>query len=82
MSLYVMCLIIEDHTHHVCQKYHLTTARSTTIVLGVKIAERWMNIYNTLLVPAVLVARRGKAHSDVFFFTLPFLKLSTLTMLL
>ena len=64
MLLYVTCPIIEDHTHHVCQKYHLTTARSTAIALGVKVAERWANIYNTLLAPAVLAARRGKALSD------------------
>ena len=64
MLLYVTCPIIENHTHHICQKYYLATARSTAIALGVKVAERWANIYNTLLAPAVLAARRGKALSD------------------
>ena len=49
MPLYVMCPIIEDPTHHVCQKYHLTTTRSTVIVLSVKVAERCVNICITLL---------------------------------
>ena len=64
MPLYVTCPINEDHIHHVCQEYHLTTTRSTAIALIVKVAERWVNIYNTLLAPAVLAARRGKALSD------------------
>ena len=63
MPLYVTCPIIEDHTHHVCQKYHFTTARSTAISLSMKVAERWVNIFNILPVPAVLAARRGKALS-------------------
>ena len=64
MLLYVTRPLIEDHTHHVCQKYHLTIARSTVIALSVKVAERWVYIYNTLLAPAVLAARRGKALSN------------------
>ena len=64
MPLYVMCLITEDHTHHVCQKYHLTIARSTAIALSVKVAEKWGNIYNTLLTPAALAAKRSKALSN------------------
>ena len=62
--LYVMHLIIEEHIHHVYQKYHHTTARSIAIALSVKVAERWVNIYNTLLVPAVFAAGKGKALSD------------------
>ena len=53
MPLYVTCPIIEDHTNHV-----------SGIALGVKVAEGRVNIYNTLLAPAVLAARRGKALSD------------------